>query len=161
MPFINKAQGHCVRIHPLVETFGSPFFVRITRKPLQVAQSILHGRKEFFDDLCHWFSAKPKEIAWIDKSNPIKQICEQMYFLEKNIDEDIEELNVACYLVSYDELCRSPKKVVSEFIEQYYAKTEIKLMLRLSIPDSFKISQSRKVSDCELEEIVKCLDELF
>jgi len=91
-PFINKSIGHSVRLQPLAEAFPNSLFVRVHRNPLQIAQSILRGRRDYFGDQDHWFSVRPKQYDDIKEHEAINQVCEQIYYTNENIESDVQVL---------------------------------------------------------------------
>ncbi|MHA1757223.1 MAG: sulfotransferase [Promethearchaeota archaeon] len=84
MPFISKYQLLCLYIFQLIEAFPNAIFIKVRRNPLQTAQSILNARRELFGDYAAWFSVKPREYEKIENIDPIRQVCEQVYYIEKN-----------------------------------------------------------------------------
>lgn len=81
-PFINKSQGHGVRLLPLNRAFPEAVFVKVHRAPIFVSRSILYGRETYFGSRQQLFSARPSNYNKIQKKAPLRQICEQIYYLD-------------------------------------------------------------------------------
>ncbi len=150
MPFINKSQGHCVRMLPLAEAFPNILFVKVHRNRLQTAQSILYGQKEVFGNSTDWFSVRPKNYNNIRHHDPIKRVCEQIYCLEEDMNSDIGEVgNDRVFEVNYEGFCCNPKKTLKAFVEFYRTRTGIHLHKRAEVPSFFSPSNKMKVSKKE------------
>jgi hypothetical protein len=160
-PFINKAQGHCVRILPLLEVLPNLVLVRIYRNKFYTAQSILLGRRSFFKNDKHWFSAKPSNYDKIKNHPPIQQICEQIHYLEADIDQDIKQLAIkSVFNIGYEYFCTNPQKVVKDFAKFYRRQTGVELKNRRKPPVQFKVSNSIKVNKRDLNLIKFYITEL-
>jgi len=162
MPFINKYQLFCSYIFQLAQAFPNAIFIKIRRNPLQIAQSILFARRELFGDSAAWFSVKPREYKEIENIDPIRQVCEQVYYLEKNIMDDLESMrHKSIFEVSYKEFCANPRKIISEFADFYYIHTGIKLLERGKLPLKFDIRRNLKVSKEEYHALHWHIKRLF
>ena len=162
LPFVNKWQGHAVHILPLVKSFPNAIFIRITREPIQMCQSLLKCRLDLFGDLQAWVSAKPKEYDQIKDKPHIDQICEQIYYLERNMDEDSKKVGEHRFLtLEYESLCSDPRGVLQS-IQTFYQKNSggFELALRDPIPESFPCSNNHKVSQEEYHALKTCIDRL-
>ncbi|MGM0411603.1 MAG: sulfotransferase [Bacillota bacterium] len=155
-PFINKWPGNSVRILPLKKALPDTLFIRITRDPLYVAGSIFEATKNFLDNEDEWFSTKPKEYPMI-KNHPILQrICEQVFFLEKNITEDLEkDKNTKVYNVSYEKLCQNPNYILEEINAFINHNNKYKPITKRknTIPESFEVNKKLSVP-IETENII-------
>lgn len=163
MPFLNKWQGHAVHLPDLADAFPSALFIRISRDPLQVAQSILKSRRDLCGDPGKWTSAMPSEIKEIQKKGYIDQVCEQIYYLEKNMDEDSLKIGRHRFLhMRYEDLCRNPKGALQQVREFYHTQSKgVGLELRDPVPESFPCSRSKKVPDEDYQALCRRLKELF
>lgn len=146
MPFINKAQGHAVRIRPLCEAFPEAVFVRVIRQPLQVAESILLGRRECFGSDDHWFSAKPSSFASLAGLAPSEQIAGQIAGINEDMDRDLAVVGAErVFTLDYEDFCRDPQKISLEFAEFYVAQTSVSLTPRFELPTRFHASSRIRV----------------
>lgn len=150
-PFVNKAQGHCVRILSLCEAFPSAVFVRVRRAAAAVAESVLLGRRECFGDARQWFSAKPSGYASLKDLDPFRQIVGQIRGLEADMDRDLARAgNSRVIDLDYSDLCAGPRAIVSQVASFYEGRTGIRLAPRRPIPASFPVSTRRKVATEEM-----------
>ena len=88
-PFVNKNVKHSVRIQALKEIFPNALFLQIKRNPLDVAVSILCARRDLKKDMNEWLGVMPKEITQLKQKDYYEQIVGQIFFVEKNIEEDL------------------------------------------------------------------------
>jgi len=86
--FKNLAIGQ--RLQVIKEIFPQAIFINIKRDPLYVCQSILKARISLYSDKNYWFSIKPKEYDLIKDLDYKDQIPKQLFFLEKQIEEDLK-----------------------------------------------------------------------
>lgn len=147
MPFLNKAQGHAVRIGPLNEAFPNALFIRVQREMGAIAESILRGRRDCFRDDGHWFSAKPSIYASLTSLDPPSQIAGQIRGITADIDRDLSLVDARrVFTIDYDHFCSAPRSVVAAFADFYRARTGITLALRYTIPPRFSSSTRERVS---------------
>lgn len=162
-PFINKSLRIPARIGSINNALPESLFIRIKRKHIDVAQSILKGRKEYFDDVNHWFSAKPSRYEDIKEDNYIQQICGQIYYLEEDMDKDVEKIGIhRCLNLHYEDLCENPDKICKD-IESFYNKNTVKhkIMRRRKAPASFEFSTGRKCAADDYQKLKDCLSDYF
>lgn len=154
-PFINKSQGHCVRIRPILEALPEAIFLQVDRSKIFTVQSILRGRRTIFNDENHWFSVKPTNFNQIQHLPPIRQICEQVHGLETDMEHVFSEAEKSdsVYTILYEDFCESPQEELDRFGSFYQEKTGKALTTRLQPPDLFSIDAKRKVSRSEFKTI--------
>ena len=163
LPFVNKNVKHSVRILALNEIFPSSLFLRVVRDPEEIAVSILHGRKRQTTDVSAWWSAMPKEIDQLTGLDVLEQVAGQVYFLEKNITEDLSQIDSQRHLtIEYDRLCNQPQAVMSE-IAELARLNNCNLKLNQEMPTSFKKSSQEKkdVSTAERESLHNLLENYY
>ncbi|OKY75629.1 MAG: hypothetical protein BM485_07860 [Desulfobulbaceae bacterium DB1] len=161
-PFINKSQGHCVRILALRKAFPDMVLIRVHRNHLLTAQSVLLGRERVFGTTGHWFSVKPKEFEQIKNSTPIKQVCEQIYYLEKNMDCDIGNCkNLPVFNINYEVFCKKTQEIVSGFCDFYKKQKGVSLEQVNAVPESFEVSNSIRLNESDLNELSHYLRSLW
>jgi hypothetical protein len=162
VPFVNKWQGHSVHILPLVEAMPNLLFIRVYRDHLQVAQSILKGRLELRGTANSWTSVRPSQYSRIKNKHYINQVCEQIYFVEKDIDNDSLIVGKErFYHVDYKRICEQPRIILQEIAEFYKKHSGYDLIYRESVPEFFPYSNSDKVSKEEIKALKQCLDKLY
>jgi hypothetical protein len=161
-PLVNKNVKHSVRIGSLDEVFPNSLFLQVTRDPEEIAVSILHGRKKRTEDIQQWWSAMPKEIDELREKDVLEQIAGQVYYIEKNIKEDIEQIgrDRLCE-VPYEELCRRPREVLEE-IKDFVKSHGCLLNEKFEVPKAFPKSKKKKdVSAAELSTLRDLLAKLY
>jgi len=161
MPFINKAQGHCVRMLPITEAFPNAVFIRVRRDFLRTAQSIYFGRKEYFGNAEHWISVRPMRFNDLKNLNAFEQVCKQVLFIEEDINDSINKISdIRLFEIFYNEFCNNPAKVLREFIKFYFKITGIKLKRRATIPTFFTPSNKIKISYVEFDSLKREAEKL-
>jgi hypothetical protein len=145
-PFINKAQGHSVRILPLCEAFPQALFVKIKRDYTQVAASILRGKREVFGDDSAWFSAQPSCYESLVGADPYGQIAGQIFGLENDMARDLAAVGHDRVLdVEYEGLCADPRGVIKRVADFYATKSGVEIDVRASVPRRFTASRGREL----------------
>lgn len=161
-PFVNKSQGHSVRLLPLHEAFPQAVFVRLHRDPLFIARSILRGREKYSGNREKWFSAMPSNWQGIQQKQPLRQICEQIYSLEADMSRDcMVSGEDRVFHVHYEELCNAPAKVLDDFVSFYLDCSGIKLAYNGPVPPRFQKSCGAPVGEEDLYFLRRYLIELF
>ena len=161
-PFVNKWQGHSVHILPLVEAMPNLLFIRVHRDNLQIAQSILKGRLELRGTSDSWTSVRPSQYKKIKNKHYIHQVCEQIYFVEKDIDRDSATVGKdRFYNVDYKRICKQPRIVIQKIAEFYSNYSGYNLNNRVSVPEFFPYSDSDKVPESEIIALKQCLNRLY
>ena len=154
-PFINKNVKLSVRIQSLVEIFPKALFIQIRRNPFDVASSILKMRKERSENINDWYAVMPKEINQLRDKNYLEQICGQVFYLEKNIEEDITVVGKErLHSAHYDELCANPNKELDR-ISAFVYSHGCNLRTKYDIPKSFAKSQHKKDVLSDEEEMMR------
>lgn len=162
-PFVNKAMSLGVRILPVSHAFPEALFIRIHRNQLDIAQSILKGRSDYMGDKNKWFSVKPSEYEKIKDKDYITQVCGQIYFLERDMDRDIQIIGKhRCLDIQYAELCTNPKSVI-EKIEQFYNLNTYygQIRKRKEPPPYFNLSTGKKCNDSDYNLLKKSLQHFY
>jgi len=159
-PFVNKSQSIPVRILPINKFLPESLFVRIYRDHVDIAQSVLKGRKDKYHNTNHWFSAKPSRYSELADKDHITQICGQIFYLEKDMDRDLGNIGQhRCLNVSYKELCHDPLQVCLQ-IERFYNANTVSRTIRIinSPPANFDFSTGKKCNDEEYQRLMECLE---
>lgn len=163
VPFVNKWPVNSVRILPFAEAFPNGVFIRVKRDPVMIAQSILHGRREYWNDEGRWISAKPSNYEEIIQKTNIEQVCDQVYYIEKDIERDSEIVGVEKFLdIEYNELCASPKNVINKIKDFYNQRSNGYLLSdRHNPPNKFDHQKNIKVSYEEYKLIEKYINQRY
>ncbi len=114
-PFISKDPHHCGRILALGNVFPNCVFLWIRRDPAATAQSLLTARRlspRLLSKQPHdyiWWGYRPKAFNKIRNKDYIDQVCEQVYYAERDIVDGLNGLGSArCLQIRYEHLCRDP-----------------------------------------------------
>ncbi len=166
-PFVGKAPSNSTRIRALNAAFPEGLFVWVRRDPLMIAQSILKARRvdpQRLSDLPPeqvWWGVRPKQYEQIKDKHYIDQICEQVYYIEQNIVEDLAATGSGrCAEVWYELLCADPGgelRRITDFLSRHGLTFQT---TGHELPD-LKASQQRHVSDDELEMLRTRLEGLY
>lgn len=154
LPFVNKRIMNSVRIEALSEIFPQAIFIRCTRNPLDIAQSIFVARTRDFpfqdqerDPKKFWVSVRPKEYETIKNKGLIEQVCEQVYYVEQSIIAAREALGEDRFLtVDYKDLCQAPHREMDRIVKFMNAHNAPTRVIR-SFPDTFPYSTGRKIDE--------------
>ncbi len=163
--FLNKWQGLNGLINPINEALPESVFVRVHRNRVQVAQSILLGRKKIHGNENRWISSKPKAYDQIIKEskNNVEQVCKQIYYIEEDLDRDSSAIgNQRFFNISYEEVCDNPALFVNKF-RKFYSDINLDngIEKRECVPVSFQCQNPINVSVGLYAEIQDCLHQLF
>lgn len=149
-PFVNKSQGHAVRILPLCEAFPRAVFVRVRRNVVDVATSVLVGRRECFRDDRVWFSAKPSNYESLRALDPVGQIVGQLRGLEADMARDFSQVGPERVIdVDYDSFCRSPREALDRVADCYGCLSGHGLRVRSDVPAEFQPPPRRALGPSE------------
>ena len=142
-PFVNKHVGHSVRMLALARAFPNVRFLWVRRDPLVTARSILKARQERVtrgrQRLEGWWSARPREIDRLLNRPVLEQVCGQVYYVNRNIEEDAARLENRCLSIAYEKLCRNPRQEL-DHIQNWLDEAGIRLSRRSEPPQQFHIS---------------------
>jgi len=114
-PLIIKNLMTSQRLLPFSKIFPSAKFIFIKRLPEYNAQSIYKARKKLSPH--EWWSVKPKNYQDLLNFSLAEQSVKQVYYIEKQIMEDINlfpKKNIK--IVNYEDLVSDYKNIFSELI---------------------------------------------
>ena len=154
-PFVNKWQRNSARVEALARVFPEALFIWMKRRPEMVAQSILHGRREFLHDEGGWLSVAPRHVDSIKGHSPLRQVCDQVHYLEEDIREYVAHVGAQRVLtVHYEEMCQDPRKCLAD-IQDFYDRAGVagRLAARRDVPERFDLRDNVKIGKDEFEEI--------
>jgi hypothetical protein len=159
-PFVNKNVKHSVRIQSLVEVFPTALFIECRRNQLAVAQSILLARTSDFSHK-RWLGVMPKEISSIMGKGLVDQVCEQVYFIERNIASDREIVgHDRFFTLLYEEFCDDPNRKMAEIVTFLNERcAPVKAWRKL--PACFSASNAQRVSDEDRSALSERLSALY
>ena len=158
LPFFNKTTVLSLRIRAIRKVFPNALFIQVMRDPLDTAQSIYKARTTRYPT---WLGARPHECENIDGKSVLQQVCEQVYYVEKNIARERTAVgNQAFLTVHYKDVCQNPQRE-AERIATFMDANGAPAKVTRSLPASFKLSHGRKVDESEYHEMRRTLDKLY
>lgn len=109
----------------LAKILDKVLFVHIKRHPFFNAQSLLRSRIDYYGDISSWYSFKPPEYSSLSSRDPYEQVCGQVYFTNKAIEEGRASIGSEKSLsVQYEDFCADPasvfEQIATKFREQKY-----------------------------------------
>ncbi len=114
-PILFKNLNAGQRIRLLVKAFPQARFIYIKRNPYYTVQSILNARKACGISKDKIWSIKPKRYLEIEKLDEISMVCEQVYSLQKQIEED-SQLCVPqhFFTITYEQMIANGSKMLHD-----------------------------------------------
>jgi sulfotransferase family protein len=157
--FISKNLKMSVRLQTLQEIFPEALFVKCNRTPADTAYSILKIRRS---KKTNWWSVMPKEIESIKLKPEIEQVCNQVYFIDKNIHDDIQLFNSKNIInIDYKNICENPAAELDKLFTFFKEKNvEIQRNSESSV-SKIKYSGYRKNDGDDYLQINKILASLY
>ncbi len=123
-PFVNKWQRNAARIEALDTIFPEALFVRVTRDPVYIAQSLLKGKLELNGDIHRWYSVRPSEMPPVADLSPTEQVSYQAVLIDRQIERDLSHLGKGrSFTLGYEDLCANPAKILDDMAAWYAAQT--------------------------------------
>lgn len=160
-PALIKSGRNIVRLEVIKKAFPNARFIRLSRDPLSIARSIYNGRIDLYKDASKNLTVKPKEWLKIKDFEISKQLAYQVYYLDKQIDEDLKDVPADCRIdLQYEDFCNAPYNTAKEIATKFN-----EISLREHISDELKskkftISQkktSKLTFDKDLEKNILSL----
>ena len=107
-PIIFKNLNNGQRLQAIHKILPESLFIFIRRDPVFTAQSILTGRYEFYRNQKKWLSVMPKNISELKKKHYTEQVVKQVYYLEKQIYEDLKLFPAKQQIIMrYENFCKN------------------------------------------------------
>lgn len=158
LPFFNKTTVLSLRIRAVRKVFPNALFIQVMRDPLDIAQSIYKARITRYPT---WLGARPRECESIEGKSVLQQVCEQVYYVEKNIARERALVGEQSFLtVHYKDVCQNPRRE-AERIAAFMDANGAPAKITRPLPDSFEMSHGRKVSEGEYREMRRFLDKFY
>lgn len=156
MVFKNLNAGQRLRL--LSKAFPGAKVLYIKRDPFYTAQSIYLARKSKKVKENEWWSIKPKNFRSLQQENELKMSAAQVYFLEKQIEEDLTLFPQEQTLtIQYEDLCKNTETWL-ESIDRYVGAG--KRSGDAHVPE-FAINNRIKLEDSMAEELRGYIDEYY
>jgi hypothetical protein len=148
-----KNTYNSMRIMSLAEIFPEAIFIVCSRDHVDTAQSILKARIDRFNDKKHWMGVEPKNSHEIKKHPYWQQVVEQIYYIEKQINDDARAVGKEkFYKVLYEDLCGDVHRHL-DLIAAFLRNKGCRIETKYDVPRKFSISKRRKISAEDYERI--------
>lgn len=122
-PFAAKGMLFNYNIPFLDSIFEKVIFVQIKRDPVTNVASVLEARKRQLGSESQWYSFQIPEYQELKDLDPLTQVCGQVHYINKAVDEGLEAVNADRKLeVQYEDFCSNPA--------HYYAALTDKLAIK-------------------------------
>ena len=140
-PLVFKNLNAGQRLRLLSKCFPDAKFIFAKRDPLFTAQSILKAKRKLKISDDKYWGILSRNFKELESLNYPEQIIKQIFYIEKQIDEDSKLFDVKNFLnIEYLKLGNHFNNILSEcqrFVyakeKKYYQKAEIKLTEKLSL----------------------------
>lgn len=160
LPFVSKTVDLAIRIRALDQIFPRALFIQIVRDPLDTAQSLFNARKIDFPER-EFFSTRPRECEDVYDKNVIEQVCEQVYYIEKNIAFERSVVGEDRFIsVRYKDVCENPLYELNR-IASFMGSHSVPVQIVRSIPGSFHYSHGRKIDKTDYLAMAAYLEDLY
>jgi hypothetical protein len=157
-PFFTKGTFIQFNIDYFYENIPELFFVMIRRDPLQIMQSLVLSRENYYGSREKWFSVKPFEYQSLVNQDIYHQIAGQVYFTDKAILHGLKTVPEGRkIIIDYEDFCKSPKELYELIIDKY-ANLGYSISIPYSGPDSFISNNQLKLPKKEIEKLESAYD---
>lgn len=135
-----------LKIPLLKKIFPNAKFIYIKRDLYDNALSLYKGRIERFNNDKTWWSLEPKEIKELKKLLPKEQVIAQVYYINKQIEEDLLTINKSDYItIEYKNLLNCVDTEINK-LEVFFDKDKMRKIL--NVPT---FTKKTEIKDKELE----------
>jgi len=142
----------------LGKIFENSLFIHIERDHVDIAASLLEGRKKYNNNINKWFSIKPKEYAFLKHRNIFEQVSGQVYYTNREIINQIESIpSHRKHHLRYDKLCENTEYEL-ERIESFFNSNNLDIQKRdinLQKLDTSKINRYDEETICRIKTIIE------
>ena len=136
---IFKNLYNSMRLAPIIEAIPEASFIICKRDFTANALSILEGRIINVKDKNTWWSVPPKEIENLLKKDFAQQVVGQVYYIMKQIREDLQQFGDGRFLeVQYEEFCTDVDGTLKK-IKNFLERRGVVLKEKNDVPTSFEI----------------------
>jgi len=158
-PTIIKNLYFCQRLRYLKATGLNCKFVFLRRNPVYTAQSIFIARKKNNINDTDWWSVEPYNYSNLKNLNIFEQISSQVYYIEKQIEDDLKLFNKEDKITFWFEDLYETNKVlekIKNLIDSSYRNT-------CSPKDIYKITpkNQQKIDDFAFNQLKGNIEKLY
>jgi hypothetical protein len=159
-PTVIKNLYFCQRLRYLKETGLNCKFIFLRRHPVYTTQSIFLARKKNNININDWWSVEPANYTNLKNLNVFEQIASQVYYIEKQINNDLKLFDKEDKITLWFEELDETKKVlekIKNFIDSGYRKNTI------SPNNIYKITPNnqQKTDDFTFNQLKKSIKHLY
>ncbi len=140
-PFLFKNLINSLRLLPLARALPEASFIVVHRDPLANARSLLVARKRIHGDYRPWWSARPAQVADLERLPPHQQVVEQIIAIHEAIDAARPIIGPQRFLdIQYESFCQDVQSSLAR-INHFLSARGASLARRPGgIPTHFPIS---------------------
>ena len=129
-PIIFKNLNNGQRLRVIQKILPESLFIFVKRDPVFTAQSILSGRYEFYRNKNKWLSVMPRNVYELKKKHYTEQVVKQVYYLEKQIYEDLKIFPEKQHIIlSYENFCKNTTQELKR-LKNYFIRNNVKVNIR-------------------------------
>jgi hypothetical protein len=152
-PFMLKNTVNSLRIAPLFKVFPNSLFIVCERNKIDTCQSILRLRRKRKNPN-KWVGPAPKEYGKLKSLNIHQQVCGQVYFIDKQIENDKKQFGLHDQFlhINYQQVCLQPEETINQ-IQEFLSRHEIASKKTSQNLPSFTPNIGKTVSDLDFELI--------
>ncbi len=156
-PFALKGMILNYNIDFLDKVFDKAIFIYTKRDPLTNIESALEAREKQLGSIDEWYSFKIPEYEELKKLNPYEQLAGQIYYINKAVENGLENVaNHKKLIVNYENFCENPKRFYDELVNKLkFQGCEIDSKYKGE--DKFEVTR-KSVSD---KNILKAYDKFY
>ncbi len=147
-PMILKNTYNSLRIGPLAAAVPEALFVRVERRAVDTALSILRAREALFNSQEMWFSLAPPDFEVIRRLPPHEQVLRQIISIDACIERDLERFVDPDRVLGakYEAFCENPQGFAETF-EEFFAGHGTRLVRAGELPEEFPRRKSNDTKD--------------
>lgn len=152
-PVVNKNNRLVACAHLVAEALPGSRFICMRRDPLYLAQSLLLARRDIHGSLEDGYGIEDPDRAPGGGGDPIQGVCDQVLFHERLIRDQESRIGTDRFrVVSYEEFCREPARLVRKVSEEILGRPleEDRLPGRI---EPFQAQSRRKVPEEDFERL--------
>jgi len=160
LPLVIKNLYFSQRLRFLKSTDLKPKFIFIKREPLYTAQSIFMARQKKLSDINSWWSVEPYNYHDLKKLDVYNQIASQVYYIEKQIENDLRLFNENDILViNYEDLTYKTEEIIENIKSFSGLNYRHNFSRELSL--NIQTRNQKKIDDVYFQQLKKALKNFY
>ncbi len=158
-PFVNKNLRNNNRVRLLAELFPDAMFLIVLRRPIDVATSLLIGRRDLAGGVGSWFSIKPRDYESFRNAEPVVQIARQVGGLVRDLADDIAVVGASRFsIVSYEDFCREPRGFLDDLSRFLGPAAQVFERIQDPPPNHRVSSANRSLDRAQIDGLCAAID---